>query len=173
MKNYYFLAFVIVLCGCGESNSFDHNVNAPYATSLQANGHSVNDIIKFNHSDDLWLIVGLSADLGTLGFNQTDVIIYDNPNDFAEPEQGIKGQYYVFVSNSADSFYIDVIPRQKALFQGETDLTLTPAANIVVLDNSIWQVKGVDVSQYLFNYTIKYPYTLYEIDSKFPKDVMK
>jgi hypothetical protein len=144
MKNFYVLALVILLCGFGESNSFDHNISAPHFTSLQASGHSVNDIIKFNGNDDLWLIVGLSADIGTLGFSQADVIIYDNPADFAKPEQGVKGQYYVFVNNSADSFFINAIPRQKMLLQGQTDLSLIPAANIVVLENTVWQVKGLE-----------------------------
>ena len=36
-------------------------------------------------------IVWLSANIGSLGFSQIDVIFYDNPDDFTEPEQGIKG----------------------------------------------------------------------------------
>jgi hypothetical protein len=30
------------------------------------------------------------------------------------------------------------------LLQGQTDLSLIPAANIVVLENTVWQVKGLE-----------------------------
>lgn len=171
LKGYFmrflcFFIFTLLLSACGEGDSSDHNISSPQSELLHLNGHTLNDIIKLSNNS-LWLIVGVSADSGSLGSGEKDVIIYDTPNDFGEPDQGIRGQYYVFINNSSDSFYIDVIPTPNILKKGTAELGILSLGDIAVLDdNTVWKVEGVNGSSVSSNSNF-FTYTLYDVDETF------
>ncbi len=97
-----------MLSACGEGASADNIIPPGHSEVIFLNSHSINDLIKIEDGT-LLSIVGLSLGDGTLSAGAVDVIIYDNPKDFGESNQGVKGEYYVFINNSAASFYIDPI----------------------------------------------------------------
>ncbi len=115
MKFCCVFVFIFLLSACGEGGgSSDSEIPNDSSEVLYLNGHSLNDIFKLQN-DSLWLIVGLSTNDGVISEGAKDIIIYDNPNDFGEPDQGVRGKYYVFINNSSDSFYIDPVSTSRTL----------------------------------------------------------
>jgi hypothetical protein len=167
MKFCYFFVFIFLLSACGEGGgSSDSEISNDHAEILYLNGHSLNDIFKLKN-DSLWIIVGLSTNDGVISEGEKDVIIYNNPNDFGEPDQGVRGQHYVFINNSSDSFYIDPVSTPRTLKEGNVELaTLALGAVAVLDDDTVWTVQGVDSST--FSGSSSFDYTLYDIDEDFP-----
>lgn len=167
MKFWCFFLFVFMLSACGEGGgSSDSEISSDHSEVLYLNGHVINDIFKLEN-DSLWIIVGLSANAGAISEGDKDIIIYNNPNDFGEPDQGVRGQYYVFINNSSDSFYIDPVPTPTVLKEGNVALTTLSVGAIAVLDdNSVWKVKGIDSS--VFSVSSSFDYTLYDVNEDFP-----
>ncbi|KGJ88881.1 hypothetical protein [Colwellia psychrerythraea] len=167
MKYCCFFVFVFLLSACGEGGgSSDSEISNDYSEALYLNGHSLNDIFKLKN-DSLWIIVGLSTNDGVISEGEKDVIIYNNPNDFGEPDQGVRGQYYVFINNSSDSFYIDPVSPPRTLQEGNVALaTLALGAVVVLDDDSVWKVQGIDSST--FSGSSFFDYTLYDINEDFP-----
>lgn len=162
MKYCCFFVFALLLSACGEGGGYsDGKIPSDHTEILQLNGHSVQDIFKLEN-ESLWIIVGLS---GSLTEEEMDVIIYDNPNDFGEPDQGVRGKYYVFINNSADSFYIDPVPSPPILKAGNAELATLSVGTIAVLDDdSIWRITGVDSAESSGN---SFDYTLYSVNEEF------
>ena len=167
MKFCYFFVFIFMLSACGEGGgSSDNKITSQHSEIIYLKSHSINDLIKLEDGT-LWSIVGLSLGDGTHSAGEADVIIYDNPNDFGEPNQGVKGQYYVFINNSAASFYIDPIQTPTILQQGNIELAPLSVGSVMLLDdNSIWRVNGIDHSD--TNTGDIFDYTLYNVRSNFP-----
>jgi len=167
MKSWCFFVFVFMLSACGEGGgSSDNKISSQHSEIIYLKSHSINDLIKLEDGT-LWSIVGLSLGDGTLSAGEVDVIIYDNPKDFGEPNQGIKGQYYVFINNSAASFYIDPIQTPTILQQGNIELAPLSVGSVMLLDDdSIWRVNGIDYSD--INTGGIFDYTLYTVRSNFP-----
>lgn len=165
MKVWCFIVFTFLLSACNETSS-NNNISSPQEETLQLNNHTVNDILKLD-DESLWLIVGLSSSDGVLSSENNDVIIYDNPDDFGVPDLGVRGEYYVFINNTADSFYIDPITPPKTLQSGVVELSSLLLDSVAVLeDNSVWSVVGVDDSETTID--SDFTYTLYEVDEDFP-----
>ncbi|KGJ94977.1 hypothetical protein [Colwellia psychrerythraea] len=166
MRFGYFLICVLLLSACGEGGSSDNKISPEHSELIYLKSHSINDLIKLDDGT-LWSIVGLSLGDGTLSAGEADVIIYDNPNDFGEPNQGVKGQYYVFINNTAASFYIDPIQTPTILQQGNIALAPLSVGSVMLLDDdSIWRVDGIDYSD--VNTGGIFDYTLYDVGRNFP-----
>lgn len=166
MKYVVILICIILLSACGEGGSSDNTIPAEHSELIYLHSHSINDLIKLEDGT-LWSIVGLSLGDGTLSAGEVDVTIYDNPKDFGEPNQGVKGQYYVFINNSAASFYIDSIHTPTTLKQGNITLAPLSVGSVMLLDdNSIWKVNGIDHSD--INIGGSFDYTLYDVRRNFP-----
>ena len=161
-----FLLFILILSACGEGDSSDNKIPPQHSEIIYLHSHSINDLIKLADGT-LWSIVGLSLGDGTHSAGEADVIIYDNPNDFGEPSQGVRGKYYVFINNSAASFYIDPIQLPTVLTQGNIALAPLSVGSVMSLaDDSIWRVNGIDYSE--VNTGGSFDYTLYNVRSSFP-----
>ena len=167
MRTWCFFVLIFLLSACGEGiGSSDNKILAQHSEIIYLNSHSINDLIKLDDGT-LWSIVGLSLGDGTLSAGEVDVIIYDNPNDFGEPNSGVKGQYYVFINNSAASFYIDPIQTPSQLKQGSIALAPLSVGSVMSLDDdSIWRVNGIDYSE--VNTGDIFNYTLYNVRNNFP-----
>jgi hypothetical protein len=167
MKFCCVFVFIFLLFACGEGGgSSDSEISNDSSEVLYLNGHSLNDIFKLQN-DSLWLIVGLSTNDGVISEGAKDIIIYDNPNDFGEPDQGVRGKYYVFINNSSDSFYIDPVSTSRTLKEGSVELaTLSLGAVAVLDDDSVWKVQGIDPST--LSGSSSFDYTLYDINEDFP-----
>jgi hypothetical protein len=167
MKFCCVFVFIFLLSACGEGGgSSDSEIPNDSSEVLYLNGHSLNDIFKLQN-DSLWLIVGLSTNDGVISEGAKDIIIYDNPNDFGEPDQGVRGKYYVFINNSSDSFYIDPVSTSRTLKEGSVELaTLSLGAVAVLDDDSVWKVQGIDPST--LSGSSSFDYTLYDINEDFP-----
>lgn len=165
MKLFCYFVFIFMLTAC-DGEAFDNTIAAEHSEELYLNGHAVNDVLRLK-SGSLWLIVGLSSSAGAISEGVKDVIIYDNPNDFGEPDQGVKGQYFVFINESSDSFYINPIANPSILKEGDVSLGLLSLGSIAVLgDNSVWTVKGIDSPDFIDS--IPFDYTLYDVKDNFP-----
>jgi hypothetical protein len=156
-----------MLSACEESNSSDNIIPPDHSEIIYLNSHSISDLIRLEDGT-LWSIVGLSLGDGTLSAGAVDVIIYDNPNDFGEPNQGVKGQYYVFINNSAASFYIDAVQTPTLLKEGSISLAPLSVGSIMLLDDdSVWRVDGIDYSD-VNSEDFLFDYTLYDVTNRFP-----
>lgn len=167
MKFCCIFVFIFLLAACGEGGgSSDSEISNDSSEVLYLNGHSLNDLFKLQN-DSLWLIVGISTNDGVISEGDKDIIIYDNPNDFGEPDQGVRGKYYVFINNSSDSFYIDPVSTSRTLKEGNVELaTLSLGAVAVLDDDSVWKVQGIDPST--LSGSSSFDYTLYDINADFP-----
>jgi hypothetical protein len=171
MKYWCFFVIFFLLPACGDKSS-NNQISSPHSELLQLNLHSVNDIFKLKN-ESLWIIVGISSNTGTLNQEENDITIYNNPNDFGEPDQGIRGQYYVFINNSSDSFYIDPLPTPLLLTEGSVELARLSVGNVAVLgDDSVWMVTGVDFAELSDtnnnSFSSSLNYTVYSIKEDFP-----
>jgi hypothetical protein len=166
MKFWYLLLFIFMLSACGEGDSSDTKIPNQHSEIIYLNNHSINDLIKLADGT-LWKIVGLSLGDGSHSGGAADVIFYDNPDDFGEPNQGVKGKYYVFINNTAASFYIDPIQSPTVLKQGRVELAPLSVGSVMLLDdNSIWKVSGIDHSD--TNTGGVFDYILYNVKRSFP-----
>jgi len=113
----------------------------PYMDNIDFWRQQTGDVIALS-DNSLWYITGRhSSDQDVL--RSHDITIYNNGEDFTEPNGGVRSDYYMYISGSSVGFYVEPImglsirARDSLEFQREKTNSL-----VALSDATLWDIKG-------------------------------
>jgi hypothetical protein len=152
-----------------NSSPFDplvDNLTFPYTDRISFHRQRTGDLIALSNRS-LWFIAGTHSS----GYDVLDshsITIYKNTN-IVEPTSGERSDYYMYISNSSRSFYIEPIRGVTITAQDNIEFFRQSTGDLLALsDDSLWYIKSTHSNGYDVRY--RHDLTIYT-NTRFIPDI--